>query len=277
MRAGVIKEARVTPAGGSALTIAGNLLKSGTSIEPDMPGEEMSDGSQMAAGKRHNISLVVAEADKVAAFTEVFFAAAGTASDPTTTPLDWTTAGRMESEGGAVNYTAGSREDAGRLPIFRNMALEVLFDLLAISNKSVVDGYSEQECAVSLKRVDGTYKQFQNVKLSRVGSYNPGVEEFQTVRVRLSAGARDITTHSLNIASSLFATLNTAQLAGNTLKVEVDYYDDSGGVNTVTFDPTGFTVTPLEPFGQESLEGIQLNATGYGPTEGSFVTLSPVL
>lgn len=273
MRSAVIKSLRFREAGsGSWTTIPGRSIGEGSTIEPASPRETMANGMTRAAGTRYDVNITIKEAEKVAAFDAAFVAAPG-AGDPADGLTDWDEIGAVEA-GASITYNTESGEDSGRLRVFRSTQVQVVFEALDVTKFAVVSPMNETLVDVAFRRMDGSFKVFRGVLLT--AEINPafGVERMQTARIQLESEAvRDITDVSEGISSSHFAALNALQMAGKRLEIEAEYSDGS----TVTLERVGFVATPVEPFGEETLEGVVIEGSAYGPTPGSVITVTPTL
>lgn len=273
MRSAVIKEIRYREVGsGSYTTIPGRSIGEGSTIEPASPRETMANGMTRAAGTRYDVNITIKEAEKVAAFDAAYVAEPG-ADDPSEGLTDWDDLGAIES-GASITYNTESGEDSGRLRVFRSTQVQVTFELLDVTRYATLLSHNESMVDVAFRRMDGTFKVFRNVLLT--AEINPafGVDRMQTARVQLESEAvRDITSVSEGISSSQFAALNTLQMTGKRLEIVAEFSDNS----TVTLQRVGFVATPLEPFGEETLEGVVIEGSAYGPTPGSVITVTPTL
>jgi hypothetical protein len=273
MRTAVPKLIRFRAVGGSTWTVVeGRSIGEGSTVEPASPREQMANGASRAAGYRYNINITIKTPQKVAAFTEAYVGTAGEGESPPAG--SWASLGAMESDGGSITYNSEAGEDSARLMLFRSMQVQTIFELLDVTKYAVLSPMNETEVAIAFRRIDGTFKVFPNVLLS--AEINPawGTGRMQTVRVQLeSTAVRNILDVSEGISSTHFAALNTIQRNGQYLEMEVEYSDNS----KIILPRVGFVATPMEPFGEEALEGITIEGSAYGPTPGSVFTVSPAL
>jgi hypothetical protein len=275
MRSGRITQIRYREAGtgGAYTTVPANVINNGASgPTPDSPREAMASGAGRRVGHRYSFSLPIKQAGKISAFKSMWTAPAGqtAATNPTTTPANWTEHGRIDA-GGSFQFTPVVRNDAGLVRLYFRMDYRVTFDILDDTQYNDLEALDGTVVDIALERLDGTYLVLHNV-LFEV-DWNPamGAERFQTSRVMLSGSEVDIADMIESAATTYFAGLNTLQTTQKRLEIEFTYDDGS----IITLPEAGFSVTPLIPFGQEELEGILLEGNGYGPTRASVITVSP--
>lgn len=102
---------------------------------------------------------------QVPSIGEVFVADAGVTTNPTSTPLDWTSLGSVrEGSNLEINAVAGSQGYG--LPFFKHMGmrhvLELFRDATAEPATSMA-GYENALCTISLLHPDGNYTRYNNV------------------------------------------------------------------------------------------------------------------
>lgn len=273
MRSATPKQLRIKQSSGSTWsTVAGQNLGDGTNAAPANPSENMAPGFAREVGYMYNATAGIKGAGKVATYRSAYIAATGTLAVPTG-PADvaWTYLGRLDQDGSIV-HTPRSRTDAALVPVFRGVTTEVIFNVLDVDLHADIIAFNNTLVDIALERTDGTYRWFKGLWMGLAG-LNPqmGTDRVQTVRVRATVSAFDITDIIGDALDAIFTTLDGYQRAGDLIDLEYTFLDDS----VVSIINAGFTIVPVESYAQAQITGYSLAAVGYGVTEGSTLTVSP--
>lgn len=125
---------------------------------------------------------------------EVFVAADGVTSNPTSTPGDWTTVGAIQA-GSSLDLTAVANSDGYGLPFYKHMGFRhemELFGSSATDPATTLATYENAKLTVALLHPDATYTIYKNVYSQTRNNPDFSEEGFVSLRWRLDGALEDI-------------------------------------------------------------------------------------